>query len=40
MNIVSLVFTHLIAGVVISAAVALGMAILPMILWFLQRIRL
>ena len=40
MNIVSLVFTHLIAGVVISTAVALGMAILPMILWFLQRIRL
>jgi hypothetical protein len=40
MNMVSLIFTHLIAGVVISAAGALGMAILPVIVWFLDRLRL
>ena len=37
---ITLFFTHLIAGIFISAAVALGMAVLPAILWFVQRIRM
>ncbi len=37
---ITLIFTHLVAGLCISASVAIGMALLPVILWFVQRIRM
>ena len=37
---ITLIFTHLVAGICITAAVAVGMALLPLILWFVQRIRM
>lgn len=39
-NMITLILTHLVAGIFISTAVALGMAVLPAILWFVQRIKM
>ena len=35
-----LLFTHLLVGILIAAAITLGLAVLPAVLWVLQRIRL